>query len=132
MTSGKARPKVVARGDVATGPVSGAKRTAMATLIGAADGAASMSLRRFVIEPGGIIPAHTHPDIEHEQIVISGEMILYLAGDEHRASAGDAVFIPAGSVHRYENRTDRPVEFICVIPATAGYRTEWHEDNGRA
>ena len=40
-------------------------------------------------------------------------------------SAGEAVLIPAGVVHWYENRSDVPVEFLCIIPKTKNYETEW-------
>jgi quercetin dioxygenase-like cupin family protein len=38
------------------------------------------------------------------------------------------VLIPPGCAHSYENRGAEPVEFICVVPATADYQTEWLED----
>ena len=68
------------------------------------------------------------PDIEHEQVMIRGEMVLGLDGEERVVRAGDAMFLPAGSVHWYENRGAAEVEFLCVVPITAEYRTDWHEE----
>jgi quercetin dioxygenase-like cupin family protein len=41
--------------------------------------------------------------------------------------AGDAVYLPAGCAHWYENRTAAEIEFLCVIPNTKAYATEWLE-----
>mgnify|MGYP000423382274 CR=1 FL=1 len=48
-------------------------------------------------------------------------------GDLVEVAAGDCVFIPPGVAHWYENRTDRIVRFLCVVPRTDDYRTEWLE-----
>lgn len=118
---------VVKHKDVALQPVDAARGTRMAVLLGPDEGAPGFVMRRFVIEPGGAIPAHRHPDIEHEQVVEHGEMLLVLDGAEHTVRGGDSILIPAGTSHRYENRADRDVSFICVIPRTDSYHTEWLE-----
>jgi quercetin dioxygenase-like cupin family protein len=30
--------------------------------------------------------------------------------------ADDAVFIPAGAIHSYENTGGEPFEFLCIVP----------------
>lgn len=109
-------------------PVARARGAHMAVLIGEEDGAPHFAKRRFVLEPNGRIPAHRHPDIEHEQVVLSGEMTLGLGEESVVARTGDVVFIPAQTVHWYFNHTDAPCEFLCTVPLTAEYRTEWLED----
>lgn len=109
-------------------PVAKGKGAYLQVLIGPEDGAPNFILRRFTLEPGGRIPAHRHPTIEHEQFVLKGSMTIGLDGEEHVASAGQAVFIPAGVAHWYENRGSEPVEFLCVIPKTKEYETEWLDD----
>lgn len=104
-----------------------AKGARMQVLVGPEDGAPRYITRKFTLEPGGRIPCHRHPDIEHEQYVLSGEMVLGLGDETHVAKAGDAVFIPAQVAHWYENRTDAPVEFLCIIPKTERYDTDWLE-----
>jgi len=100
----------------------------MAVLVGPEQGARRFVTRRFVIEPGGRIPAHRHADIEHEQVVLRGEMTLGLDDRSVTVRAGDAISIPAGTAHWYENEGAEDVEFICVVPRTDHYQTEWLED----
>ncbi len=110
---------------VAKKPVQKGTNAFVQVLIGPDEGAPNYILRKFTILPGGRIPAHRHPTIEHEQYVLKGSMSLGLGEEEREVSAGEAVLIPAGVVHWYENRTDAPVEFLCVIPKTKNYETEW-------
>ena len=109
-------------------PVQRARGARMAVLIGPEQGAPNFILRRFFLAPGGRIPAHLHPEIEHDQMVVRGEMVLGSGGSEKVVKSGEAVFIPAGAPHWYENRGREEVEFLCIIPATASYGTEWLED----
>jgi quercetin dioxygenase-like cupin family protein len=123
----KAAPLVRLQQEAPPKPVPGTRGASMAVLVGEDEGAPGFVMRRFTLAPGGIIPAHRHPDIEHEQVVERGEMVLTLDGAEHVVRAGDSIFIPAGTAHRYENRGAGEVAFICVIPLTRGYQTEWLE-----
>jgi quercetin dioxygenase-like cupin family protein len=99
----------------------------MAVLLGPSQGAANFVTRRFLLAPGGRIPAHRHSTIEHEQVVIRGEMTVGLDAEVRTVRAGDAVLIPAGCAHWYENRGVEEVEFLCVVPNTPDYATEWLE-----
>lgn len=104
-----------------------ATRARIQVLLGPDDAMPNFYTRRFTIDPGGLIPTHRHDTIEHQQVVISGEMVLILDGKEHLVKAGDCVFIPARVAHRYENRGTKPVQFICIVPSTKNYQTEWLE-----
>jgi len=97
----------------------------MAVLIGPQHGAGRFFTRRFTLAPGGAIPEHRHDTVEHQQVVVRGEMVLTLDGVERVVRAGDAVFIPAGTAHAYANRAAEEVEFVCIVPATADYQTQW-------
>lgn len=128
MATGKTAPFLVRPYDAAPQPVARARGARMAVLIGPAAGAERFITRRFVIDPGGRIPTHRHDSIEHEQVVVRGEMAVTLDGVEHVVGAGDAVLIPAGCAHAYENRGAAEVEFLCVVPSTRDYRTDWLEE----
>ena len=108
-------------------PVREARGTAIQILLGPEDRTPRFATRRFTIQPGGRIPAHRHPDIEHEQVVLEGEMVLGLDDRQVTVRSGDCVFIPAGVAHWYENRGDVPVRFLCMVPLTDDYATDWLE-----
>jgi len=84
-------------------------------LVGPGDGAPNLAIRRFELEPGGSVPKHTN-ELEHEQYVLEGEYVVGIDGEEHTVSAGDSIFIPAGTVHWYRNDGDAPGAFICAVP----------------
>jgi len=108
-------------------PVARTRGARMAVLIGPEQGAPNFVTRRFLLAPGGRIPAHLHPTLEHEQVILRGEMVLGSGTAERVVRAGEAVFLPAGTPHWYENRGAEEVEFLCIIPNTPGYATEWLE-----
>jgi quercetin dioxygenase-like cupin family protein len=108
-------------------PVPRTRGTTIQILIGPAEGAPNFVTRRFTIAPGGRIPCHRHDTIEHEQVMLEGEMVLGLGQNERTVRAGDSIFIPEGVAHWYENRGTAPVRFLCIVPNTDDYRTEWLE-----
>ncbi|MEM0348757.1 MAG: cupin domain-containing protein [Candidatus Caldarchaeum sp.] len=114
-------------GDAEARPVDRARDTFIQVLVDARDGSANIFLRRFVIKPGGEIPAHSHPDMEHVQYVLRGEYEVVLDGVVHRVKAGDVLFIPAKTVHSYRNMGKEDAEFLCVIRG-GPYETKWADE----
>lgn len=84
-------------------------------LLDASDGAPNFAVRRFRLAPGAAVPRHTNA-VEHEQYVLAGEYTVVIDGEEHTVEAGDTLLIPAGTVHRYENTSEEPGLFLCVVP----------------
>ena len=72
-------------------------------------------------------PLHRHEAIEHVQVVLEGEMRLVLDGEPRLVKAGDCLYIPARVAHSYDNTGEDPVCFLCMVPATSEYQTEWLE-----
>ena len=105
-----------------------ARGASIQVLVGPEDGADRLVTRCFTMAPGGRIPTHRHADIEHQQVVLEGAMVVSLDGRERVARVGDCLLIPAGVAHWYENRGAEAVRFLCMIPRTESYRTEWLEE----
>jgi quercetin dioxygenase-like cupin family protein len=102
--------------------------TTMKVLLGPESGVPNFITRQFSVKPGGRIPCHRHDSIEHEQVVLEGSMVIGLDRREAEVGPGDSVLIPAGVDHWYENRGTERVRFICVVPRTDDYQTEWLEE----
>ena len=64
------------------------------------DEAPNFALRRFIMEPGGGMPAHTNT-VEHEQYILKGKARVGIGEDVFEVAAGDAVYIPDGVPHWY-------------------------------
>ena len=100
--------------DVDMEPVSAGQGTSRQVLIGP-DEAPNFALRRFIMEPGGGMPAHTNA-VEHEQYVLRGRARIGIGDEVIEVRKDDVVFIPAGVPHWYKAEGDEPFEFLCVVP----------------
>jgi quercetin dioxygenase-like cupin family protein len=109
------RPFVRRAADVEYEPVDAAEGLAKGVLVGEADGAPNLAIRRFTLAPGAEVPKHTN-EIEHEQYVLAGRYTVGIEDEEHVVEAGDSLFIPAGAVHWYRNDGDEQGAFICAVP----------------
>jgi len=115
MTDATGEP-VVRRGtEVEYEDVDAAEGLRKGVLLGAAQGAPNLAIRRFTLAPGGEVPPHTN-EIEHEQYVLAGEYVVGIEDEEYTVGAGDSVHIPAGAVHWYRNEGDVEGAFICAVP----------------
>jgi len=120
---------VKTKGEVASKSVDKALKTEIAWLIDRNDGAPNFELRKFTIKPGGRIPRHYHPDIEHEQYVLSGHYKVGIGEKLHSVKEGDSLYIPAGKVHWYENTGNENAEFLCIIPKVEKYDAIYLEES---
>jgi quercetin dioxygenase-like cupin family protein len=71
-------------------------------------------LRRLVIQPGGVVPWHSHDDRPALIYILSGEIVEYASTCSvpivHRA--GEATAERAPTKHWWKNLTDKPVELL--------------------
>ena len=108
-------------------PVERTRGASIQVLIGPTDGVPNFITRQLTLAGAGRIPCHRHNTIEHEQVMLSGSMVIGLDNREMEVHEGDVIFIPAGVAHWYENRTDETATFLCIVPTTEDYQTEWLE-----
>lgn len=128
MSDATPRPVIRTADQVASHEVDRSHGASIQILIGPEDEAPRFFTRRFRLAPGGRIPCHRHATIEHEQYVLAGEMVLSLDEVERTVRAGDAIYIPEKVAHWYENRGSEDCVFLCMVPRTAQYETEWLVD----
>ena len=94
--------------------VKAGRNTHRQVLIGP-DQAPHFALRRFIMAPGGGIPAHTNT-VEHEQYVLRGRARIGIGEEVRDVGPGNVLFIPAGVPHWYEVQGEEPFEFLCIVP----------------
>jgi quercetin dioxygenase-like cupin family protein len=114
-TATEPEPLVRRAGDVTYEDVNAAEGLRKGVLVSDADGAPHFAIRRFTLAPGAEVPKHTN-EVEHEQYVLAGEYTVGLGDEEVTVSAGDSLFIPAGTVHWYRNEGDEEGAFLCAVP----------------
>lgn len=108
-----------------------AVKTEIEWLVDRHDGAPNFEMRRFTIKPGGSIPKHYHPDIEHEQYVLRGRYKVGIGKEIHEVKEGDSIYIPPGTLHWYENTGKENAEFLCIIPKKEKYDSIYVEEHGQ-
>jgi len=84
-------------------------------LIGPDDGAENFVLRYFTIPPGkkSSLDHHAH---DHGVMIMNGRARVMLGERFEEIEAGDIVYISSWERHQFENLTDEPLTFLCIIP----------------
>ena len=68
-------------------------------------------------------PAHSHDQFEETIYGIDGVLVWTVDGRSIDVGPGQALCIPRGAVHRFDNNTSQDVKALCVIsPAAIGPR----------
>ena len=101
----------------------GAANVQVQWLIDESRGAPTFALRRFIINPGGHTPRHSHP-WEHEVYILRGRGLLVTQEGETELSQDQAIFIAPNEEHQFLSYEDEPLEMLCIVPhgpATTGH-----------
>ncbi|MEE1788802.1 quercetin 2,3-dioxygenase [Streptomyces sp. SP17BM10] len=85
-------PSVWLNGDVYTVKVDTAQSGGTITLLEAS------------VPPGGGPPAHDHRNEDEAFYLLEGELEFFADGQTYDVRAGDFVFVPKGTVHRFRNK----------------------------
>lgn len=113
--------KVISGASRALEPVNGAHAGAhalaeglsVAVLLGPADGSVHMELAISELRPGGRIQQHIHP-FEESFFLLSGSVVLSLAGQTYRLRQNDFGFAPIGIAHSWHNAGSEPARWLRV------------------
>lgn len=108
----------VAADSIPTEPVDAADGLDKAVLFSASE-TPNFAMRRFTLEAGGTVPRHTN-QIEHLQYVLTGEYTVGVETDSgdrtQQVTPDDALLIPAGQPHWYDNPGSTAAQFLCLVP----------------
>ncbi|MFC1538676.1 cupin domain-containing protein [Candidatus Latescibacterota bacterium] len=105
---------VIASDSVPETVVQSGRNTSKQVLI-SSERAPHFAMRRITIKAGGGLPNHTN-EVEHEQFVLIGTGQVGIGDKIFTVKKGDALLIPAGINHWYENSGDEAFSFLCLVP----------------
>lgn len=111
-------PKIVDTKAFPAKPVEmdGVKGATIREVLTARDGAPNFAMRIFDVEPGGHTPLHHH-NYEHEVYVLEGQAEIETSEGPRPIRSGDALYVPANSLHQFRNTGATTLKFICLIPS---------------
>lgn len=84
-------------------------------LIGHEEGAHNFEVRFFTIPPRGLSSLDEHQH-DHGVMIMHGQARVMLGDQFSEIGPGDVVYIPGMERHQFENLTDEPMTFLCIIP----------------
>jgi quercetin dioxygenase-like cupin family protein len=90
----------------------------MRVAIGADQGAPNFVMRVFEIAPGGHSPHHEH-EFEHEIFFHAGRGMVVYEDKTAEIGPGHIAYMPPWARHQIRNTGDKPLVFICLVPAYA-------------
>lgn len=74
-------------------------------------------VKRIIVNPGQRLSLQKHEHRKEHWVIVRGEGVFHLDGDERRVQEGDAVFIPKGSIHRIQNDGQ---DYLVIIETQLG------------
>jgi quercetin dioxygenase-like cupin family protein len=81
----------------------------------AAQTGGSMTAMEVIAAPGGGPPPHVHANEDEAWYVLDGEFEILHGEETLRLTAGGFAFVPRGTVHRFENVSDRHSRVLIVF-----------------
>ena len=104
---------MIRTGDTIENPVTGERITFLAT---SSDTDGDAVVIETVVQPDGFVAAaHVHPSQSERFAVAEGTLGLMVDGKELTLEAGDVAVVEAGTPHKFWNKGDQPVRFVCEV-----------------
>lgn len=91
------------------------KNAAMKVLIGPEAGWSDYVMRLLEVGIGGFTPKHQHP-WPHINYVVEGTGSLLMGEETVVVTAGSYAYIPANTLHQFQNSGTTDFKFICIVP----------------
>lgn len=85
-------------------------------------GANEVSVIRQRQAAGGFNPDHSH-NTEEVIMLLSGRLAVTVDGERQEMTAGNALIVPAGSVHSHVNLGEDSAELLLISPANRTFIT---------
>lgn len=93
-------------------PIKGSKGAYIQWLV-TKDNGAHYAVRKFTLDPKGIIPMHVHK-YQETVVITKGKCKVCVADKVYELKEGDFIFIDGNVKHAFVNY-EEPLEFFCII-----------------
>lgn len=74
-------------------------------------------VKRIVVNPGQRLSLQKHEHRKEHWVIVRGNGVFTLDGEERNVEPGDTVFIPTGGVHRIQNDGE---DYLVIIETQMG------------
>src|SRR5690625_6746595 len=74
-------------------------------------------VKRIVVNPGQRLSLQKHEHRKEHWVIVRGNGVFTLDGEERNVGPGDTVFIPTGGVHRIQNDGE---DYLVIIETQMG------------
>ena len=121
--AGAAVSGVVIAADIASEEIIGVASLSVRFLLSGPDTNGSVSVFEFTVPAGQKIPAMAHKNDAYEEVLygIEGVLTWTIDGRTYEVGPGQAVCIPRGAVHRFDNfGTENAKQLVVITPAIMG------------
>ncbi len=78
-------------------------------------GAKSLMMVVLSVEPGAVIPTHTHP-VEEAMTIVDGEAEVVDGNERRHVKSEQTLHCLAGVRHGFRNTGDKPLKLVCAFP----------------
>ncbi|MDD5294128.1 MAG: cupin domain-containing protein [Candidatus Izemoplasmatales bacterium] len=92
-----------------------AKNAKIKVLIGPDEGWDNHVMREIIVDSGGYTPHHQHA-WPHINYILEGAGALRMEEDVFPVVAGSYAYVPAHTMHQFQNTGTEPFRFICIVP----------------
>ncbi len=92
-------------------------------MVSPAQGAPNLSVQHFVVEPGSVVPLHTH-DVEEAIVVLAGMLSVRIGTEWSEAQAETVCVFPAGTPHAFRGGGEEPAQILTLFPIPAAITPE--------
>lgn len=92
-------------------------------------GASNLTVTWVEGKPGSQQPLHAHAESEQVYVIVRGEGVMIIEGEEEPVAARSAVRIPAGATHAIRNTGPTPLEYVSATAPPLDAHVLWRGPN---
>lgn len=85
------------------------------TILAPEESGGAMSVVDSVSPPNSGPPRHVHHDADETFVILSGDVLFWLEGDEFTRGPGQTIFVPRGKQHTFRIVSSAPARHLVIL-----------------